>query len=75
MVRFAQGNDFASAARLHRKLYPLFKALFVEPSPAPIKAALARAHIIGSEAVRLPLCPVGTATRAVLAKAMSGLRR
>ena len=75
MVRLARTNDFAGAAKLHRRLYPLFKALFIEPSPAPIKAALARARVIGSDAVRLPLCPVTPATRAALAKAMSGLIR
>ena len=75
MVHFAQANDFASATKLHRRLYPLFKALFIEPSPVPIKAALARARIFGSESVRLPLCPMGAATRAVLAKAMAGLKR
>ncbi len=61
MVRFAQQNDFARATKLHRKLYPLFRALFVEPNPVPLKAALARAGIISSEAVRLPLCPMEAA--------------
>ncbi len=75
MVRFAQKNDFASATRIHRRLYPLFKALFVDPNPVPLKAALARAGIIGSEAVRLPLCPMGPANRAILRKAMAGLKR
>jgi 4-hydroxy-tetrahydrodipicolinate synthase len=74
MVHFAQAGDYVAAAKLHRRLYPLFKALFVEPSPVPIKAALARSRIIASEAVRLPLCPMGPASRAILAKALSGLR-
>ena len=56
MVHLAQGNDFAAASKLHRRLFPLFKALFIEPNPVPLKAALARAGVIGSEAVRLPLC-------------------
>jgi 4-hydroxy-tetrahydrodipicolinate synthase len=73
LVRFAQQNDFASATKLHRKLYPLFKALFIEPNPVPLKAALARAGIIASEAVRLPLSPMEPATRAVLVKALAGL--
>ena len=73
LVRFARQNDFASATKLHRKLYPLFKALFIEPNPVPLKAALARAGIIASEAVRLPLSPMEPATRAVLVKALAGL--
>jgi 4-hydroxy-tetrahydrodipicolinate synthase len=75
MVRLAQQNELAKATRAHQKLYPLFKALFVEPSPVPLKAALARAGIIGSEAVRLPLCTMEPANRAVLSRALAGLRR
>jgi 4-hydroxy-tetrahydrodipicolinate synthase len=56
MVKLARANDFASAAKLHRKLYPAFKTLFIEPNPVPIKAALVRAGIIASGEVRGPLC-------------------
>ncbi len=75
LVRLMQANDVTRASRLHRRLYPLFKALFIEPSPVPIKAALAMARIIGSEDVRLPLCRMAPANRAVLARALSALRR
>jgi 4-hydroxy-tetrahydrodipicolinate synthase len=75
MVRLAQANDFEGASRLNRRLNPIFKALFIEPSPAPIKAALARARIIGSDAVRLPLCPASASARAAIARALSGLNR
>ncbi len=75
MVRLAQQNDFEKATRLHQKLFPLFKALFVEPNPVPLKAALARAKIISSEAVRLPLCTLEPASRAILNRALAGLGR
>jgi len=55
MVRHALANDFAKAGKLHRKLYPIFKTLFIEPNPVPIKLALARAGIIGTGDVRPPL--------------------
>jgi 4-hydroxy-tetrahydrodipicolinate synthase len=74
LVHLAQRNDFAAAAKIHRRLYPLFKALFVEPNPVPLKAALAAAKVISSEAVRLPLCPMGSASRAVLAQALAAAR-
>ena len=61
MVRLALGNDFAKAAKIHRQLYPMFKAIFVEPNPVPIKVALARAGIIGSIEVRPPLCTMSAA--------------
>jgi 4-hydroxy-tetrahydrodipicolinate synthase len=75
MVRLAQHNDFEKATKLHQRLFPLFKALFIEPNPVPLKAALARAKIISSEGVRLPLCTMETANRAVLNRAVDGLRR
>jgi 4-hydroxy-tetrahydrodipicolinate synthase len=75
MVRLMQNNDFARALKLHRRLYPFFKALFIEPSPVPVKAALALARIIGSEEVRLPLCRMTPANRAILVEAASALLR
>jgi 4-hydroxy-tetrahydrodipicolinate synthase len=71
MVRLALANDYAKAAKLHRRLYPVFKALFIEPNPVPIKAALARAGLIGSPEVRAPLCEMTAANCAVLEKALS----
>lgn len=56
MVKLAFANDFKKAAKLHRRLYPAFKTLFIEPNPVPIKHALKRAGIIGSAEVRSPLC-------------------
>lgn len=73
MVTLAHANDYAKAAKIHRRLYPVFKALFIEPNPAPIKAALARAGIIGSAEVRLPLCEMTAATAAVLVQALAKL--
>jgi len=73
LVKFALENDFASAGKLHRRLYPVFKALFVESNPIPIKAALARAGIIGSDEVRLPLCEMSAPNRAILECALEGL--
>ena len=75
LVRLARANDFAKAGKLHRQLYPLFKALFLEPNPVPIKAALARAGIISSPAVRLPLCEISPAVMGELVKALALVRR
>lgn len=72
MVNSALGNDLAKAAKLHRRLYPIFKAIFIEPNPVPIKVALVRAGIITSSEVRSPLCEMLPANakllEAVLAK-------
>ncbi len=71
MVRHALANDSRKARALHRQLYPLFKTFFIESNPAPMKAALARAGIIGSEEVRLPLCNLSPASRKTLYAALA----
>jgi 4-hydroxy-tetrahydrodipicolinate synthase len=70
MTRHALANDFRKAGRVHRKLYPLFKAFFIESNPTPIKAAMARAGIIGSEDVRLPLVGLSAPSRQALFAAL-----
>lgn len=66
LVKLALEGDFAKALKLHRKLWPLFKTLFIEPNPVPVKVAMVRAGIIASEEVRLPLCGMTDANRATL---------
>jgi 4-hydroxy-tetrahydrodipicolinate synthase len=75
MVRHALANDFTKATRLHRKLYPVFKAMFIEPNPVPVKAALARAGIIRSAEVRLPLTGISTENLQALTKVLAAFRR
>lgn len=73
MVKHAAANDFAKAAKIHRKLYPAFKALFIEPNPVPIKAALVRAGIISSGEVRSPLCEMSVANANALEQVLAQL--
>ena len=61
---FARG-DLRKAAQLHAKYYPLFKDLFVETNPVPVKAALALQGVI-TEEYRLPLVALSAASRAKL---------
>jgi 4-hydroxy-tetrahydrodipicolinate synthase len=75
LVRLALANDFAKAAKLHRKLYPMFKAMFIEPNPVPVKAALVRAGIIGSDEVRAPLSGMSDANARILEKMLATLDR
>ena len=65
MVRaFAIGKP-SVALKLHDKFYPLFKDLFIETNPVPIKAALAMAGQIEEE-YRLPLVPMNPKNRETL---------
>ncbi|MEB3238496.1 MAG: 4-hydroxy-tetrahydrodipicolinate synthase [Candidatus Sericytochromatia bacterium] len=54
LVDAAASGDFGTARRLHHELYDLMQGLFLAPSPAPVKAALAWTGMpVGG--VRLPL--------------------
>ncbi len=55
MVGSALSGDHGKAKKLHYALLPLFKAIFIETNPVPIKTAM---NILGMHAggVRLPLC-------------------
>lgn len=64
---FIAAGDLAEACTLHLKLFPLFKGMFVETNPIPIKAALAMAGMIRDE-LRLPLSPLSDKFRPGLAK-------
>ena len=69
LVRACESGDFKSAATLHRKLLPLFKDLFIEPNPVPVKTALGwRGAMLGE--VRLPLCEMTAANQAHLRKTL-----
>jgi 4-hydroxy-tetrahydrodipicolinate synthase len=65
MIRACASGDYAAALKLHRRYYPLFKNLFLETNPGPIKAATAMLGQMAEE-YRLPMVPVSSATRAAL---------
>lgn len=57
LVEAARRGDFVEARALHYRLLPLFRAVFLQTNPIPIKYALAAKRII-TEAYRLPLVPL-----------------
>ncbi|HEY5042986.1 MAG TPA: 4-hydroxy-tetrahydrodipicolinate synthase [Verrucomicrobiae bacterium] len=57
MVKAFARGDARKALALHAKFYPLFKDLFIETNPTPVKAALAMMKLIEEE-YRLPLVPM-----------------
>lgn len=72
MVRAANEGNFAKAEAIHHKYYNLYRDLFIEPNPVPIKMALAHAGFM-TEDVRLPLVAMQPATRARLEKTLAAL--
>jgi 4-hydroxy-tetrahydrodipicolinate synthase len=73
LVQAALENDFAKARKIHERFYSLFKDLFIEPNPVPIKAALHWAGIVNSPEVRLPLCEMTEPCAAKLRATMETL--
>ena len=67
LVRAFESGDAKLAERQHRKMFGIFKDLFIEPNPVPVKTALAWRGEISGE-VRLPLCDMIEANRARLRK-------
>ena len=65
LVRACDSGDLKSAENFHRKLLPLFKDLFIEPNPVPVKTALGWRGAMSGE-VRLPLCEMSEANQARL---------
>jgi 4-hydroxy-tetrahydrodipicolinate synthase len=57
------------AAAIHLKLMPLHTQLFIEPSPAPTKWAMAQLGLCG-EALRLPITPLTAAGQAAVRQAL-----
>jgi len=62
----AAAGRLAEATKRHLHLYPLFKGLFVETNPIPIKAACALAGLCRNE-LRLPMTPLSAPLRPALA--------
>uniref|UniRef100_A0A7V3PSF3 4-hydroxy-tetrahydrodipicolinate synthase n=1 Tax=candidate division WOR-3 bacterium TaxID=2052148 RepID=A0A7V3PSF3_UNCW3 len=62
-------GQIESARRLHLKLFPLIKALFIETNPIPIKTAM---NLLGmaAGAPRLPLCSMSRENEMLLRRAL-----
>ena len=71
-VHALQAGKFAEAARMNERLAPLFKALFVEPSPIPAKAAMAQLGLMENN-LRLPLVPATEKTEELIKQTLKDL--
>ncbi|MGZ4982818.1 MAG: 4-hydroxy-tetrahydrodipicolinate synthase [Chthoniobacterales bacterium] len=70
LVRAFEKGDVAGAQRSHRRMAGLFKDLFIEPNPVPVKTALSWRGLMSSE-VRLPLCEMTSANQERLRKTLA----
>ena len=69
LVEAAASGDEPTARKLHDGLTPLFEALFVEPNPMPLKAAMTESWGDVGEP-RLPLIPAASDTVAMVLDAL-----
>jgi 4-hydroxy-tetrahydrodipicolinate synthase len=62
-------GDYVTALALQTRLMPLHDAMFVEPSPAPVKYAVSQLGLCTDE-VRMPLIAASEKARALVRAAM-----
>ncbi|HOI55972.1 MAG TPA: 4-hydroxy-tetrahydrodipicolinate synthase [Phycisphaerae bacterium] len=62
-------GDFAAALQMHRKLFPLCRAMFFETNPIPVKTACGILKLCSPE-LRLPLCEMSSDARKKMEQAM-----
>lgn len=72
LTHAALKGDYERAGRIHAKLYPLFKDLFIETNPIPVKAALAMMGQM-DESYRLPMLAMAENNKAQLKKTLVAL--
>jgi 4-hydroxy-tetrahydrodipicolinate synthase len=70
-TRLAVDGQMGEARKAHFALLPVHEAMFVEPSPAPVKAALAMRGVI-RDVVRSPVARCTEAGRKAVAAALEG---
>lgn len=69
LVQAFRTGDTKSAREMHIKMLPIFKDLFIEPNPVPVKTALSWRDAMSAEC-RLPLCEMSAANQARLRKTL-----
>lgn len=72
MVKSALAGDWEAARRMHAHLYPLFRDLFIDTNPVPVKAALAMMELV-ENVFRLPMCSLDEAGTAKLRSTMEAM--
>src|SRR5690606_3553983 len=70
MIRSFKLGDIQQAAKEHRRLLPMMKALFVAPNPSGVKAALNLTGVSVGR-VRLPMIPLNDEQLLTVQKALT----
>ncbi len=73
LMEYSLNGDFENARNIHFKFLPLFKGIFIETNPIPIKSALAMKGMI-KEIYRLPICEMKAENKEKLRKILKDLK-
>ena len=74
LVRAFAAGDVNAARKIHGRMFAIFKDLFIEPNPVPVKTALSWRDAMSAE-VRLPLCEMSEANEARLRKTLEAFEQ
>jgi 4-hydroxy-tetrahydrodipicolinate synthase len=69
LTKLCQANQYDQAAALHRKLFPLMRAMFLDGNPVGIKHAMKVAGLDSGE-LRLPLWEASESTKKQIEQCM-----
>lgn len=72
MIDAYVAGNVVEAAQWHKKLYPIFKSLFITANPVPVKYALSQVGF-GNGKVRLPLVEANDSEKAIVFQTMKDL--
>ncbi|MDR3092669.1 MAG: 4-hydroxy-tetrahydrodipicolinate synthase [Endomicrobium sp.] len=67
LVRTFEKGDIKEAMKIHYRLFPLIKSMFIETNPIPVKTAASLLGICRAD-LRLPICEMEEANRLKLEK-------
>ncbi len=73
LINYVRKGDFDKAKKLNLELFPLFRDLFIETNPTPVKAAMAMLDMI-EENVRLPLTALTKKNRLLIRNLLKKLK-
>ncbi|OGV62125.1 MAG: 4-hydroxy-tetrahydrodipicolinate synthase [Lentisphaerae bacterium RIFOXYC12_FULL_60_16] len=69
LVQAARRGDWPGAQAIHQRYYPVFRDLFIETNPVPVKAAMAMLGWV-EPVYRLPLCELSPAQEQTLRRTL-----
>jgi 4-hydroxy-tetrahydrodipicolinate synthase len=69
MTAAAVAGEVSKARQIHDRYFELFKNLFIETNPIPVKTALKKMGMYNGE-MRLPMCEMSAANEEKLVKTL-----